>query len=69
MKFEMTQDVLGGDRTYQLTLTEHDLAAVPLDSFDRLLLRDISEGRDQGTPIADALLGLETIAHRLEEQP
>lgn len=59
-------------RTFELRLdldiSSADLASVNLSDFDRALLDDIENGIPSNTPIADKLLGLETLVRRIEEQ-
>ena len=65
---EFSDDIASGDRIYKVHLDQRSLATVKLDKFDRALLDDIENGEKSGTPIADKLLGLETLVRRIEEQ-
>lgn len=60
-------DVERGLTVYTLELSNHDFERANLTNFDRALLRDIEHGPESTTPIADQLLGLETIVSRIEE--
>lgn len=63
MKLEVWEDFSTRNKVYHLELSQVDLEEVPLDNFDRALLRECSGS----SSIADALLCLEMIARRLEQ--
>jgi hypothetical protein len=69
VKLSSSLDIETGERRYVLVLNLKEIAAVDLDRFDLLLLDDIARNAgDNGTPIADILLGLQTLALRIEQQ-
>ena len=55
-------------RTYEIFIPEVKIAMVNLSNFDKALLDDIKNGKKSNTPIADVILGLETLVRRIEEQ-
>ena len=66
--YEWIDDPITGDRTIIIKLTKMDMARAKLTKFDHLLLDDIKNGEASRTPLADQLLGLETLVRRIEEQ-
>lgn len=64
--FEWTDDVPTGDRIINIRLNKSEMAMAKLDNFDRLLLDDIGHGEPSNTPLADQLLGLETLVRKME---
>ena len=67
MKFTFFRDPFKDELIYELRIDGNELRDTKLHPFDRKLLADIEFGPSRGTPIADKLLGLETIARRIEE--
>jgi hypothetical protein len=65
---EVQDDIGNTGRTHKLHLDGTSLAMVNLDNLDRALLDDIDHGKPSKTPLADMLLGLETLVRRIEEQ-
>lgn len=63
---EVMDDIDG--KTYRVHLDTKSLRTVKLDPMDEALLDDIEHGEPSKTPLADKLLGLETIVRRIEEQ-
>lgn len=53
---------------YTLEITDSEWLHVKLDEHDRALLQDIEKGPVSDTPVADILMGLETLARRMEER-
>lgn len=68
LNFEVQDYIPEGYRVYTLTIPSERLAQVNLSEFDQALLNDVEHGEPSSTPIADALLGLETLVKRIEEQ-
>lgn len=65
--FEWTDDISTGDRIINIRLTMSDMASAKLTPFDYALFDDIQNGEKSDTPMADQLLGLETLVRRIEE--
>jgi hypothetical protein len=63
---EWTDDVATGDRIINMRLMKNELAMAQLDRFDHLLFDDIKNGEPSDTPIADQILGLETLVRKME---
>lgn len=62
-------DIINKSVKYTLEIGYRDFENLELTTFDRALIKDIEES--EGTsdkPVADILLGLETIARRIEEK-
>lgn len=53
---------------YKITIPMLNLVGVKLDHIDRALLDDINSGVASNTPVADVLLGLQTLVYRIEQQ-
>ena len=68
MFLEVQDDIAQGGRTFKLYIPQEDFVTVKLDRFDQALLDDIDHGEPSNTPIADRLLGLETLVRRIEQQ-
>lgn len=66
-RFEFTNDVVTGDRVINIRLTKADMVKAQLTKFDYALFDDIQNGEKSNTPMADQLLGLETLVRRIEE--
>ena len=64
---EFTDDIATGTRTITIKLTKADMVSANLTKFDHALFDDIQNGDPSNTPIADQLLGLETLVRRIEE--
>lgn len=67
MKFTYQEDVASNTMTYTLEINAAEYIDANLTDFDYALIHDIEHGKPSNTPIADQLLGLETIARRIEE--
>lgn len=63
---EWTDDVTTGDRLVRMRLKKREMAMAQLDGFDFMLFDDIKNGEPSDTPIADQLLGLETLVRKME---
>lgn len=66
--YEWTDDIATGDRIINIRLTKADMATAKLTRFDYALFDDIQNGEKSNTPLADQLLGLETLVRRIEEK-
>jgi hypothetical protein len=67
VKLEASKTI-SGVRRWILDVNPSDLERADFIDFDRMLFRDVEENAgDRGTPIADWLLALETMARRIEE--
>jgi hypothetical protein len=64
---EYTDNVPTGDRTIIIKITRADMQRAKLTDFDHALFNDIQNGEPSNTPMADQLLGLETLVRRIEE--
>lgn len=64
---EFSDDIPTGDRTIVIKLARADMQRVNLTKFDQMLFDDIQNGEPSNTPMADQLLGLETLVRRIEE--
>ena len=62
MKLTRTHDLKGRRTTYTLTIEDSEIVRMHLDRFDMRLITDCSTSNK----ISDVLLGLETIARRIE---
>lgn len=65
---EVSDDIDMTGRTYTIHLDNISLAKVKLNKFDQALFDDIEHDKPSKTPLADKLLGLETLVRRIEEQ-
>lgn len=63
---ECTDDFATGDRIIMIRLAKKEMAMAKLDSFDYALFDDIENGEPSNTPMADQLLGLETLVRKME---
>jgi len=63
---EWTDDIITGDRIIKICLAKTDLATAKFDRFDYALFDDIDNGEPSDTPMADILLGIETMMRRIE---
>lgn len=66
-RLEVWEDFELNNKVYKLTINAMDYTLAQLTDFDYALLHDIEYGKPSKTPIADKLLGLETIVRRIEE--
>lgn len=64
--YEWSDDVATGDRIIKIRLNKIEMASAKIDDFDRLLFDDIQNGEPSNTPLADQLLGLETLVRKME---
>ena len=64
---EFMDDFPTGDRIINIKLTKRDLMKAKLTKWDYLLFDDIQNGKKSATPLADQILGLETLVRRIEE--
>lgn len=64
---EYMNDIPTGDRVITIRLTRADMTSAKLTKFDYALFDDIQNGKPSNTPMADQLLGLETLVRRIEE--
>ncbi len=64
---EWMDDVATGDRIVNIRIAKADKSLATLTDFDQLLFDDIENGEPSNTPMADQLLGLETLVRRIEE--
>lgn len=66
-KLTAQDSVNGLERVFTLRVNKAEWAAAKFDNFDLALIQDIEHGRPSETPLADELLGLETVVRRIEE--
>lgn len=66
MKLEISSSPSTGDKQYILTLSQSELASFTLNEMDQALIDECFNAPD--STIADKLLGLQTIAFRIEQQ-
>ena len=52
------------DLEIRITITDYDMCLVPLDGVDKALIREC----DKSVKLSDKLLGLHTLALRLEQK-
>ncbi len=64
---EYMDEFATGDRIINIRIAKHDAARAKLTPFDYALFDDIQNGEPSKTPMADQLLGLETLVRRIEE--
>ena len=65
--YEWTDDVATGDRIINIRLNKSEMVKAQLDKFDHMLFDDIENGnRTSDTPMADQILGLETLVRKME---
>ena len=64
---EYTDDISTGNRIITIVLTRNDMMNAKLTKFDYALFDDIQNGEKSNTPMADQLIGLETLVRRIEE--
>ena len=67
MKLERWRDY-NNRRHFKLEVDEVDLVKADFTRFDYALFSDVEQNAgDRGTPVADWLLAIETMARRIEE--
>ena len=66
-KYEWYDDPATGGRTIVIMLDKADIASAKLTKFDLMLFDDINNDNPSSTPLADQLIGLETLVRRIEE--
>ena len=55
------------EMVYTIHIAAKDYVTANFTKFDHLLFDDIDHGKSSDTPLADKLLGLETIVRRIEK--